>query len=43
MRQMVIDLELEQLKKIIAEEYDLSSGVTKAPQITLIFVNKRVR
>ena len=43
MRQMVIDLELDQLKKIIAEEYDLSSGVSKAPQITLIFVNKRVR
>lgn len=43
MRQQVIDLELTQLKKIIAEEYDLSSGVTKPPQITLIFVNKRVR
>ena len=34
----MIDVELQQLKKIIAEEYEGQS-----PHITLIFVNKRVR
>ena len=44
MRKQVIDYELEQLKKIITDEYGLQGDDDKrAPQITLIIVNKRVR
>jgi hypothetical protein len=43
MRQMVIDEELEQLKKMIADEYSAETGQETAPKITLVFVNKRVR
>jgi len=42
MRQMVITEELQQLKKILHDEYDEKAGV-KIPEITLIIVNKRVR
>jgi len=46
MRQQVIDYELEQLNKIINEEYGLYDEDKEKfipPQITLIIVNKRVR
>lgn len=47
MRQQVIDFELEQLNKIISEEYgmfaDEKSDQMERPKITLIIVNKRVR
>jgi len=52
MRQQVIDYELEQLHKIVSEEYGLypekqaslkEGEQAKPPQITLIIVNKRVR
>ena len=43
MRQKVIDFELEQLKKILTDEYDPKSEGRALPQITLIIVNKRVR
>jgi hypothetical protein len=43
MRKQVIDFELEQLKKIIKEEYDLETKGNKGPHITLVIVNKRVR
>lgn len=44
MRQQVIDFELEQLNKIVSEEYGLfSEEKQEPPQITLIIVNKRVR
>jgi aubergine-like protein len=42
MRAMVINEELNQLKKILREEYDENAG-QKVPEITLIIVNKRVR
>jgi LytS/YehU family sensor histidine kinase len=41
MRQKVIDYELEQLKKIVTDEYDGTDN--PKPDITLIIVNKRVR
>jgi hypothetical protein len=46
MRQQVIDFELEQLNKIIQEEYgffDCEEGKYNPPKVTLIIVNKRVR
>lgn len=45
MRKQVIQYELEQLKKILTDEYDINSGngEKKLPEITLIIVNKRVR
>lgn len=45
MRKQVLTQELEQLKRIIADEYELDKEKTKAtaPHITLIIVNKRVR
>ena len=47
MRQQVIDFELEQLNKIITEEYGMISDddrdALEPPKITLIIVNKRVR
>jgi hypothetical protein len=43
MRKQVIDFELDQLKKIVREEYDLENLKNKGPQITLVIVNKRVR
>jgi hypothetical protein len=42
----VIDFELEQLNKIIQEEYgffDCEEGQYNPPKVTLIIVNKRVR
>jgi len=39
MRDQVLDKELTQLKKIVADNYPQG----KLPQITLVFVNKRVR
>ncbi len=39
MRKMVIETELDQLKKLLREIY----GTEKQPEITLIIVNKRVR
>jgi hypothetical protein len=42
MRQQVIDYELEQLKKIVTDEYEISDQQAR-PNITLIIVNKRVR
>jgi aubergine-like protein len=42
MRQQVIDYELEQLKKIVTDEYEIMSQQAR-PNITLIIVNKRVR
>lgn len=52
MRQQVIQHELEQLNKIVAQEYSFANekeeekeGATKVemPKVTLIIVNKRVR
>ena len=43
MRQQVIDFELQQVKKIISEEYELDNPANTAPALTLIIVNKRVR
>jgi len=43
MRQMIIDEELEQLKKIVVDEYTAEVGEATHPEITLIIVNKRVR
>lgn len=43
MRKQVIDFELDQMRKIIREEYDLENLKNAAPAITLIIVNKRVR
>jgi hypothetical protein len=44
MRKMVLDKELEQLKRIIEEEYNIgTNNALPAPHITLIIVNKRVR
>lgn len=46
MRQQVIDFELEQLNKIINEEYGYYEGSEAklpTPKVTLIIVNKRVR
>lgn len=48
MRQQVIDFELEQLNKIINEEYGYFEGSqdqpkVPLPKVTLIIVNKRVR
>lgn len=46
MRQHVIDFELDQLNKIVQEEYGLyqaEDAGSKKPKITLIIVNKRVR
>ena len=44
MRKKVIDFELEQLKKIMTDEYSYSGGPQQPlPEITLIIVNKRVR
>lgn len=43
MRKQVIQYELEQLKKILTDEYGSASGGTQLPHITLIIVNKRVR
>ncbi len=49
MRQQVIDFELDQLNRIISDEYGVlgESGVDttmmERPKITLIIVNKRVR
>lgn len=46
MRQQVIDFELEQLNKIIQEEYgffECEEGKYNPPKVTLIIVNKRVR
>lgn len=39
MRDQVLEKELTQLKKMLAENYPQG----KTPEITLIFVNKRVR
>jgi hypothetical protein len=43
MRKDVIEYELEQLKKICTDEYDLENNTKSGPEITLIIVNKRVR
>ena len=43
MRQQVIDFELQQVKKIISEEYELDNPANTAPAFTVIIVNKRVR
>jgi aubergine-like protein len=44
MRKQVIQFELDQLKKIMTDEYDpKGEGVNPLPKITLIIVNKRVR
>lgn len=43
MRKQVIQYELDQLKKILTDEYDPKSEGKALPQITLIIVNKRVR
>lgn len=46
MRQQVIDFELEQLNKIIQDEYGFytcEEGKYNPPKVTLIIVNKRVR
>lgn len=43
MRKQVIQYELEQLKKILTDEYDTQSGKSQIPDITLTIVNKRVR
>jgi hypothetical protein len=43
MRKQVIDYELDQLKKIVKDEYNLETKANKAPNITLVIVNKRVR
>lgn len=44
MRKQVIQYELDQLKKILTDEYDpKSENARPLPQVTLIIVNKRVR
>jgi aubergine-like protein len=43
MRQKVIDFELDQLKKILTDEYDPKAEGRPLANITLIIVNKRVR
>ena len=43
MRKQVIQYELDQLKKILTDEYDPKSECVALPNITLIIVNKRVR
>jgi len=43
MRKQVIQYELDQLKKILTDEYDPKSEGIALPNITLIIVNKRVR
>lgn len=44
MRKLVLEKELEQLKRIIEEEYSIGqANEVPAPSITLIIVNKRVR
>lgn len=43
MRKQVIQYELEQLRKILTDEYDPKSEGIKLPEVTLIIVNKRVR
>ena len=46
MRKQVIDAELEQLKKICIDEYNIEAseeGKAKMPHITLLIVNKRIR
>lgn len=48
MRQQVIDFELEQLNKIIHDEYGFAESEQdnkkiQPPKVTLIIVNKRVR
>ena len=44
MRQQVIDHELDQLQKIIQQEYGLDENKDQPkPKHTLIIVNKRVR
>lgn len=43
MRKQVIQYELDQLKKILTDEYDPKTEGNALPQITLIIVNKRVR
>ena len=43
MRKQVIEFELDQLKKILTDEYDPKFEGKPLPNITLIIVNKRVR
>jgi hypothetical protein len=43
MRKQVIEYELDQLKKILTDEYDPKAEGRTLPQVTLIIVNKRVR
>ena len=43
MRKQVIQYELDQLKKILTDEYDPKTEGNALPNITLIIVNKRVR
>lgn len=44
MRKMVIDKEMAQLKRIIADVYGFGTDkAVPSPNITLIIVNKRVR
>jgi aubergine-like protein len=43
MREQVIRHELEQLNKIVQQEYNLPANDPKLPRHTLIIVNKRVR
>jgi hypothetical protein len=43
MRKQVIEFELDQLKKILTDEYDPKGEGNVLPNVTLIIVNKRVR
>ncbi len=43
MRTQVIKYELDQLKKILTDEYDPKGEGLPLPHVTLIIVNKRVR
>ena len=43
MRTQVIKYELDQLKKILTDEYDPKGENLPLPHVTLIIVNKRVR
>jgi aubergine-like protein len=43
MRKQVIQFELDQLKKILTDEYDPKGEGVELPNVTLIIVNKRVR
>lgn len=43
MRKQVIQFELDQLKKILTDEYDPKTEGKALPHVTLIIVNKRVR